>query len=449
MESAELGTTVLSSQSLLQLADDEEPSETTFSQRLITTEEAFEKLAPHWRKLAEETDTTIFMTHEWAVTWWRNFGQNSRRSLAILTYWEEDTLIGLAPFYKGYSSVGGAKIETRLQILGSGGSPNEQLGYMDDYGISDFLDILVLKEYRSKVADLLSDMIQQNTFGVDVINFHQARDDSFIMNYLYPRLQKTDLDLQLEHTDTCPYIELSDQDSLKGYIKSVKSSARRRFRQSLRAVNQKDELDLIELETWEEVERAIETMISLHQDRWNKIGFPGVFYDKRFIQFFRETVRYAFDNGWLWFKEMKDDEGVCAARMLLHYNGRFYDYISGFNDERKSSKYRPGIGLLVEAVRDAIEGGAKTVELLRGEEGYKYDFTDKNFRNWRLSVNVKNNRNRVENTVCDAMRMLALFYKRTTRELRLMNVQRQQNGMFKMLPEYISFRWKSLQMKRD
>lgn len=452
MESAELETIELNTLNLLPNEDESSALEPALSLKMVTTEKAFEDLKPHWQRLAEETDTTIFMTHEWAKTWWRNFGNHSRRSLSILTIWEKEELIGLAPFYIGYSSIGNSKIETRLQLIGSGGSPNEQLGYMDDYGISDFLDVLVVERHRERVANLLSKIIMSNSFKADVINFHQARDDSFIMNYLYPKLEAAGLDLTLEHTDTCPYIELEEHDSLKGYIKSVKSSARRRFRQSLRALDdnsKKGNLDLVELKTREEVDKAIDIMIELHQDRWNRIGFPGVFYDKRFITFFRETVDYAFKNGWLWFKLIEDEEGVCAARMLLHYNGRFYDYISGFNDLRKSSKYRPGIALLVEAVRDAISNGSKTIELLRGEEGYKYDFTDKNFKNWKLSIRLENNRSKVEDSICNAAKALALLYKRTTRELRLLNVQRQQNGVMKMLPEYVSFRWKSLQMRRN
>src|SRR5690606_9516385 len=141
---------------------------------------------PHWQKLALKTDTTIFMTHEWAKTWWNNFGRNNQRKLSILTIWDDQELVGLAPFYIGYSLIGSKRIETRLQIIGSGGSPNEQLGYMDDYGISDFLDILVLEEYREHVADLLCKIILSNSFKADVLNFHQARNDSYIMNYLYP-----------------------------------------------------------------------------------------------------------------------------------------------------------------------------------------------------------------------------------------------------------------------
>ncbi|MEX0721756.1 MAG: GNAT family N-acetyltransferase [Balneolaceae bacterium] len=452
MESLEFETKVLNSRNASQMAKGEASAGNKLSHEIIDSEEQFKSLAINWRDLAKRAGATIFMTHEWALTWWKHFGRNKRRSLLIVTIWDEEKLVALAPFFKGFSSLGGLEIEKRLQIIGSGGSPNEQIGYKDDYGISDFLDILVDDNYTETVTEILSEIITSNRLEVDTITFHQTRNDSYIIQHLYPRLQKAGLNLTLEHTDTCPYIKLEEFESLKAFIKSKRSSARRRFRQSLKSISPKSDrgnLKLDELTTWPEVEKATETMIELHQERWNRIGFPGVFYDKRFTNFFRETVRYAFDNGWLWFKQIRDEEGVCAARLLLHYNGRYYDYISGFDETRDSSKHRPGITLLTEAVRDAIDGGAKTVELLRGQEGYKYDFTKKDFKNWKLSINSRERQKVSQKTVNRLTGVLALLYKRVTREARLINVQRLQNGFLKMLPGYISFRWNSMKMKMD
>src|SRR5690554_3647643 len=106
MESAELEITELRNKSLSQLDDDDLISEPSFHLKMVTMEKAFSELAPHWQQLAIKTDTTIFMTHEWAKTWWKNFGENKQRELAILTIWDDHQLIGLAPFYIGYSTFG-------------------------------------------------------------------------------------------------------------------------------------------------------------------------------------------------------------------------------------------------------------------------------------------------------------------------------------------------------
>lgn len=412
-------------------------------------EESFKDLSMYWKDLAIRTNATIYMSHEWAHSWWKHFGKNSRRSLFILTIWNGMKLVGLAPFYKGYSSIGSQVVESRLQLIGSGGSPNEQFGYLDDYGISDFLDVLVDDEYKEKVSGLLAKIIDSGHLGVDVINFHQARDDSFVMNHLYPELEKRGLEITAEQTDTCPYIDVSDQPSMKEYIKDQKSSARRRIRKTLRATGPEEAFAIEEPESWEEVEEAVETLIQLHQERWNDLGFPGVFYDDRFTSFFRELVKEAYENDWLWFKEAKDKKGVCASRLILCYNGRYFDYISGFDDARDSAKYRPGIGLLINLVQDSIKGDVKRIELLRGEEYYKYDFTDKNFDNWKVSLRLNTKPSLVRKPVRKVFDLIAFGYKRISTEVELMKVQYDKGGIINMITGYASFRWKSIKLKLE
>lgn len=412
-------------------------------------EESFKDLSMYWKDLAIRTDATIYMSHEWAQSWWKHFGKNSRRSLFILTIWDGMKLVGLAPFYKGYSSIASRVVESRLQLIGSGGSPNEQFGYLDDYGISDFLDVLVDDEYSEAVTNLLTRLIDTGYLGVDVINFHQARDDSFVMNQLYPALQERGLEVTAEQTDTCPFIDVSGQPSLKEYIKDQKSSARRRIRKTKRATGPDETFAIEEPESWEEVEKAVETLIKLHQERWNELGFPGVFYDDRFTYFFRELVKQAYDNGWLWFKEARDEKGVCASRLILRYNGRYFDYISGFDDNRDSAKYRPGIGLLINLVEDAIEGDTKKIELLRGEEYYKYDFTDQNFDNWRVSLRLENKSTLVRKPVRKIFDLIAFGYQRVSTEVELMKVQYEKGGFIEMITGYASFRWKSIKLKLE
>lgn len=414
---------------------------------VFTSEELFEDLSIYWRDLEKRANCKVCSSYDWSFTWWQHYGKNAQRSLFIITFWDGTQLVGVAPFYRGYSTVGNFRLETRLQLIGSGGSPSEQFGFTDDYGISDFLDIIVDRAYQDVVADRLVDLLTPDFTDADVVKFHQAGDDSFIMKYLYPRLQKDFPNVKAEQTDVCPYINLRDYGSIKEYIKDQKSNARRRLRQTLRAEGEAGEEEyLIEDATvsWEKIEEAIDNTIELHQDRWNRLGFPGVFYDERFTAFFRDTIKYAFDNGWLWFKQARDEVGVCATRMILYYNDHYYDYISGFDELRPSSKYRPGIGLLVDLVDEAIANNADGVELLRGEEGYKYDFTSESFHNWRITIPL---RGRKFNLPLLFNYIAAFVYKYGTRETRLLNVQRKQKGWAQMLFGYISFRWTTVKLK--
>lgn len=415
--------------------------------QVFSSEELFEDLEIYWKDLEKRADCKVCSSYDWSYTWWQHYGKNEQRSLFIVTLWDGTKLVAIAPFYKGHSTFGQLTLETRLQLIGSGGSPNEQVGYTDDYGISDFLDFIVDDDYADVVAGRFADLFTADFLEADVVRLHQASDESFIMTHLYPLLKQGFEGMRAEQTDVCPYIDLQQYETLKAYIKDQKSNARRRLRQTLRAEGEAGEEQYkVEdaTESWEQIEDALANTIELHQSRWNRIGFPGVFYDDRFVDFFRDTLKYAHENGWLWFKQARDEEGVCATRMILYYNDRYYDYISGFDELRPSSKYRPGIGLLVELVADGIEAGAEGIELLRGEEGYKYDFTSETFSNWKLTIPL---REREMNIPLTLNRIAAFMYKYYVRETQLLNIQRQQKGWLKMLAGYISFRWTSVKLK--
>jgi hypothetical protein len=418
---------------------------------IYENETAFDTLSDEWKDLAVRADAMVFGTYEWSKIWWKYFGSHARRSVCIIALWDSEKLVALAPFYKAHSSAGGFITVKRLQLIGSGGNRNEQFGYKDDYGISDFLDILVDKNYQEVISDLLCDQIAYVAAKdrIDFINLLSLREDSFVMRFLYPKLKgRSGVEINARKSDVCPFVDLTENPSLKEFVKSVKSNARRRFRQTLRAMDKEGTFSIEEITVTKDLEIAVERMIKLHQNRWNRIGFPGVFYDQRFRKFFRELVSDAFENDRLWFKQATDANGVCAMRMVLCYNGRYFDYISGFDDESDSAKVRPGIGLLLDLVSETTgRGDNKTLELLRGEETYKYDFTTKTTDTWKLQIHFSEQKKSVAWLVGIFQSGAAALYTHINRELCLMNVQRLQKGSLRMISGYLQFRWQSLRIK--
>ncbi len=405
--------------------------------------EVFSRLHDAWEALAEKSDQTVCMSPDWTRCWWEYFGRNQDRTLYLITVHDRDKLVAIFPFYQGISRIAGFTVERRLQLLGSGGSKNERFGFSNDYGISDFLDLLVDPDYNEPVAELFVSLLASEELSSHHITFHQVRDDSFIKQCIYPRLDRMENDVSLEHTDTCPYIDVRGIDSLKAFIKRSKSNARRRFRQTLRAIGPENEYVIEEAKTWEDAETMMETLIRLHQQRWNEIGFPGAFHDERFRKFFREILYVAYQNNRLWFKQARDDRGVCASRMLLLYHGRYYDYMSGFDDHRPSAKYRPGIGLLLNLVEDALAESVEFIELLRGEESYKYDFARQNLKNWKITIPASKH----INIPAKLLHAFSFIYKYNNREIQLLKVQYDKGGWWSMIGGYVRFRVNSLKYK--
>lgn len=360
---------------------------------IFTREELFEDLAVYWKDLEERSNSKACMSFYWAYSWWQHFGKNEQRSLYILTFWDGTKLVGLAPFYKGYTKFSGSTLEIRLQLIGSGGSLNEQIGYTTDYGISNFLDILVDRSYRDVVAERLKDVLTPEFLGVDVVKLHHVSDTSFVMNHLYPRLDGDRRRMSLKKTNTSPYIDLAQQKLLRDYVRDKKSNGH--SWDPISGANGSDkEVAIKDVTTsWESVEKAMSKMIELHQSQRKQLGLPGKFDDKRFTEFFRDVLKHSYENDSLWFKQAFDENGVYASRVAIKYNNSYYDYISGLSEFWPRAKNQAADNvLLVNLIESAVNNGVRRIESLRSEENDTYDFISDSFKNWKLTIPFKTKR---------------------------------------------------------
>ncbi|MDX1587097.1 MAG: GNAT family N-acetyltransferase, partial [Balneolaceae bacterium] len=357
-------------------------------------------------------------------------------------------LIGLAPLFEGKSSIGPLNLQSRLHLMGSGVGEQELLGFHDEYGRSDFLDILAEPEQEEEVARCLVAFLQQDNLNFDLIALQHLRDEGFTKRVLLPQLEEQHIDYEIENTDICPYVTLSEFDTLEEYIGELSSNTRRRLRQTLRAIGEEDGYELEEVETVDQLLEELEILRNMHQERWNGFGYPGAFFDRRFVRFMEEFVQVAYDKGWIWFKQAIDESGHAATRLSLKFNNRFYDYMSGFDDSSPSTKYRPGIGLLTVMIKEAIENGSpEIVELLRGDEGYKFDLTSQVKKNWRVSIPLRSNRSLIRKALSGLLKTAAAVHAAVQREWTLMKVQRHLEGPARMVFSYITTRYSMLKYK--
>ena len=66
---------------------------------LISCTSAFAALQSEWNALYEVAErSTIFSSWDWMYTWWETFSDTDRRDLFILSYYDNNLLVGIAPF---------------------------------------------------------------------------------------------------------------------------------------------------------------------------------------------------------------------------------------------------------------------------------------------------------------------------------------------------------------
>lgn len=413
-------------------------------QLLITSKEGLEEIREPWNELAQRCSAMIQSTADWNLHWWTHFGQGDGRSLFVSSYWTSGRLVGLCPWYIGVSRVGRSVLQKRVRLIGSGSFDKELFGFTDHYGISDFLDILAEERLAPLVANRVADQIQQKDSSIDYYQFLHVRDDSFIMRHLMPELKGRGVQTEVSVSDHCPTIRSTSFGKLDEFIASRPSGhSRRRIRQSLRAVED-GTLTIESISGAQELSSAFDELVNLHQRRWNRMGMPGVFHDPRFTRFSHSLFQSALQQDRFIGYLTRAGEEVVAVRFALVFNARVFDFLTGFSDDHPASRHRPGIVLLTRILEQAIQNGYTSIELLRGTESYKFDYTDEHVLNHRVEITTPHgHRRRLQN---GALILYSHLNRVLHKEWILLNVHLKEHGA-RGTTRYLQHRLQTLRKK--
>ncbi len=375
----------------------DKPESTNLRIRVVTTEEEFDSLYNEWDNLIEHSNAKIYQTYEWLSSWWKNYKDEKLDHLHCLLFYHNEILVGIAPLYVRYKYFLGFEYYRRIYFLGGDTSVGISFGLFFDEGPSDYLDIISLPEYEDYVAEALLLYFEKNKGQFNQIVLCNINSEGNTYRTLRPLLQNSSLQWKIFEGDECPYIQTPT--SLEYFLKSRSASVRRRLTQSWKEVEEKSLFTLKEVKNTTDLYSAFSEMKRLHQNRWNRLGYAGFFGDPRYVKFFENVLQLFFARGWLWCKTTMTGNKCLAGRLAFKYKGEYYDYLSGIDDNAPEMKRRPGLVLLLAMIQDAVTEKAVGVDLLRGEEPYKKDFTSNIKSNWNIVI-----------TLNDGMGQFKIFY---------------------------------------
>ncbi len=323
-----------------------------------------------WNSLVATSGGTVYQTYEWQSLWWKSYGGG--KTPHILLFRSDGAVVGIAPFFSSRAPFSGVN---RLRFIGSGDAFGLSGGvYLDD-GPSDYLGLIIAPGYGTAVGEALLGHLIESRPGIAGAEMVNLRPDGDTMKHVVPILSgSAQLRVTVSRGDVCSQIAVAAP--VTEFIRSLGSGVRRRYNQASRLIGGAETgltLRTIDRENWDTL---YGDLVVLHQARWQRAGFPGLFHRRANAGFQGRIARALFDRGWLWFSSLYDGDRCVAARLGFSYGGRMYDYLSGFDDASPWAKKRPGMALLLKMYQDAFSAGMTTVDLLRGDEAYKAELTD-------------------------------------------------------------------------
>lgn len=315
---------------------------------ILTTPAEFSTLSSDWDDLLERTDNApFFMRYAYQHSWWQYFGNDDLKLITVRT--DDNQLIGLAPLY-GASD----KAQQKLAIVGC-------------VDISDYLDLLIDRNYVDAVQTVLLDIFEQERVAWEILYLCSLPHNTTTHQQLAEQAKQRGWRVEVTQQNVCPVITLPN--SWDDYLAGLDKKQRHEVRRKIRKLEREATVNWYAIESPDEVDAAMIDFIDLHQ---KSTPDKEDFWDDTLIRFFKHFVKTAAENNWLklYFLEMNGER--VATMLCFDYDNQFLLYNSGFNPDY--FKLSVGNVLTAYTIQDAIRLGRKRYDFLRGDEIYKFRF---------------------------------------------------------------------------
>jgi CelD/BcsL family acetyltransferase involved in cellulose biosynthesis/peptidoglycan/xylan/chitin deacetylase (PgdA/CDA1 family) len=298
---------------------------------------ALESLAGEWRDLAARTGN-VFATYEWAASWWRHHGQG-HRPLVTACRSADGRLVAILPLYRW--SVGPLGV---LRFIG--------------HGAGDQLGPVHAAEDRDEAAVLAGRALAELDWDVFVGEQLPARE-----------LWGDTLGARVIRREGSPVLR-APAGGWPEYLARRSPNFRQQLGRRERNLARRHRVDLRLVREPGELPEAMDHLFRLHRLRWG--GGGSAFLHR--AAFHRDFAAAALERGWLrlWLLEL---DGHPAAAW---YGFRFGEVESYYQSGRDPAfdRLSAGFVLLAHTIRAAFDDGAAEYRFGRGQDPYKYRFTE-------------------------------------------------------------------------
>jgi CelD/BcsL family acetyltransferase involved in cellulose biosynthesis len=300
-----------------------------------------------WRELvAADPAGTFFHTPEYLKLYWEEFGERPEHLLLAFAEEEDGAQVGAVAF---------ERIDTTLRFLGG----TEVTDYMGPVGRVDRQEAVAKELWTALVAR--EDWREADLRGLP--------EDRPWLGLLADAAAALHLEVEIteDQNGVAPYLALAR--SWEAYLEGLPAKLRHEIRRKAKKLEAETGPYRI-VTAGEENRRALlDRFVELHR---MSEGPKGVFMQPGMEIFFRRLGEAFGPSGVFRLTFIEVDGQLAAGTIGFAFGGTFSLYNSAF--DRAWGTLAPGMVLVGEDIRLAIEEGCGAFDLLKGDYGYKYRF---------------------------------------------------------------------------
>ena len=298
----------------------------------------------------------LFLGPEWLVPWWKHFGEG--REQATICVREGGRLIGLMPLFLERARLAGVEVR-RLAFVGDGETGCDYLDVLAEPGRErEVLDqcLARLLELPWDVCDL-DGLWRESLTALQLVHrFPPGKGGSGVLR-----------DARLRFV--CPHIPLTG--TWEQYLEGL--GRRENLRRREKWIFRQPGVSIACAREPEPAAKAVEEFLSLHRARWAVEGGSDGLTDGRHEAFHREASQELARAGMLRMYTLYAARRPVASVYGVVHHDKFDYYQSGYDPNWASRSV--GLVLLARTVQDAFAEGLREFDFLRGNEGYKGEWS--------------------------------------------------------------------------
>lgn len=321
---------------------------------IIQTEENWACLKPEWDALLERSAVKVpFLLWDYQFAWWQKKGGAEwpvDSQLAIITAREDDQLIGIAPLF----------------IAEKEGEP-PALRFIGQVEVSDYLDFIVpLDALRPFLLELLNYLAVEPALSALPLRLDNFIDTSPSLPALKAAAAQAGWTYSTAVLMPSPYIPTApDWDS---YLATLDKKQRHEIRRKIRNATTQQHASWYIMEHNEHCQQEMEDFLTMMRNEPDK----DTFLKPAMVDFMQAAAEAACKNNILQLAFLTMDGEKAGAFLSFINDKKLLVYNSAWNP--KFSQFSPGWVLLSYLIQWAIEHHFSEVDMMRGDENYKYRF---------------------------------------------------------------------------
>jgi CelD/BcsL family acetyltransferase involved in cellulose biosynthesis len=286
--------------------------------------------------------------------------------------------VAIAPFWIQRSRTVGLFPVRLLRFLGSSGVA------------SDYLDIIVQKKDHARwIKEIWDRLFSDLRRYWDVLAYENARSDSTALGHFYRLADEDDrcVSRQIVNAETCPYMPLPDQAT--DLVSGLSRTRRYTINHSRKRLGEKGVIRIDTCRDSQQVTDALTRLRELNTRSWRERGQSGSFSTREFIRFHSDFAQLSLQLDRLLLCSLWAGDSYLGGFYGFVYHGVLYFYIMSV-EHSDEKRVNAGDVLLSHCMEEGIRRGCEVFDFLRGDEAYKYRWTDSQHR--LLSLQIYNRR---------------------------------------------------------